>query len=354
MKNPVRSTRELAEALGLSRWTVSRALNGHKGIHVRTVERVREAARTHGFSPSVLGRGLRSGRTDLIGVCVPDLVDFYLTEKIMRLQKAAAGRGLDVLLQFSDGSESSEHAALERFVAMACRGVVVVASVLEEQAPGWARLEAAGIRAVRIDPLVRGAGAEVSTDRAAGLRQVVEHLHELGHRSLVAVGIGPVTGAYGRQRVEGLRRGVRTCGWNGKWDLTFVPVPEVDGSWTAMEGADVVRPTAMVAVNDRVALRVIRWLDARGWKVPGDVSVVGFDNSEVAAIARPSLTTVDPHPSALMDEAVRLLFEEEPEPVRVRATLVVRESTGPVDRQSGKTKTRKYVRGSGCKKGNHV
>ena len=74
-------TAQLARLLGLSRWTVSRALNGHAGVDPRTAERIKEAARREGFSPSLLGSGLRSGRTNLVGICLPDLVDL-LSQRI--------------------------------------------------------------------------------------------------------------------------------------------------------------------------------------------------------------------------------------------------------------------------------
>lgn len=333
MKNPVRSTSQLADALGLSRWTVSRALNGHKGIHAETAERIRLAARDHGFSPSILGRSLRTGKTDLVGVCVPDLVDYFLTDKVMHLQKAVSARGLDVLLQISDGTPESENAALERFAAMRCRGVVVVAPQLSPDAPGWRNLAAADIPVVRVDSLAPARGTNVETHRAAGLLQVVEHLHGLGHREIAAVDIFPDT-VYARQRIDGLVAGARAVGWNPGKQLHYWHPPDGDGTWKAFESHPV---TALVAVNDRIALRLIRWADCQGLRVPEDLSIVGFDNAEIAAISRPSLTTVDPRPDLLIERAVRFLFETKTRHARIKPQLVIRESTGPAPR---KRKTR--------------
>ncbi|MDX6766901.1 MAG: LacI family DNA-binding transcriptional regulator [Candidatus Methylacidiphilales bacterium] len=332
MKNPVRSTRQLAEALGLSRWTVSRALNGHKGIHPDTIERIRQAARKSGFAPSALGRSLRSGKTELVGVCVPDLVDYFLSDKVMQLQKAISARGLDVLLQISNGTPEGEQAALERFAALHCQSVVVVAPCLAPQAPAFRHLENAGIPVVHIDSLTPGRGRQVETDRKAGLQRVAEHLHALGHRRLATVAIRPDS-AYGRQRLEGLRLGARKGGASDASRIFHWPAPPETGTWAEFARHPV---TALVALNDRIALRLLHWADREGLQVPRDLSIVGYDNAEIAAYSRPALTTVDPHASLLIEEAVRLLDHDKPTRVRVRPELVVRESTGPAPKKKRK------------------
>lgn len=318
MKNPVRSTRQLAEALGLSRWTVSRALNGHKGIHPATVERVQQAARSLGFAPNQLARSLRTGRTDLLGVCVPDLVDYYLTEKIMHLQRASAARGLDVMLQISQGTAASEQAALERFASMRCRGVVLIAPRLRTRAPD-------AMPCVRIDALTPASGRSVDTDRASALAEVVRHLHQAGHRRIATVAITDQT-RYGRQRLEGLTRGAQALGWKPERQILHFPVPGDGPHWEPFEQHPV---TALVALNDRVALRLLRWAQRRGLSVPGDLSIVGYDNTETSALANPSLTTVDPRPDLLMEQAVELLFSPKPKKILIQPELVIRESTGP-------------------------
>jgi len=317
MKNPVRSTGQLAQALGLSRWTVSRALNGHKGIRPATAERIRRAARSHGFAPSMLARGLRAGRTDLLGVCVPDLVDYFLTDKIMHLQKAAAARGLDVLLQISDGTAESEREALERFTSMRCRGVILIAPRMPPS-PG-------SIPSVRIDALSRGAGRTVDTDRASALAAVATHLHALGHRRIATVAITP-DNLYGTQRLEGLERGARSAGWNPARAIAHFPTPRDGEPWEPFQRHPV---TALVALNDRIALRLLRWAGHQGLRIPQDLSIVGYDNDGLSALSSPSLTTVDPRPDLLMEQAIELLLQPKPARIRIQPELVVRESTGP-------------------------
>ena len=202
----VRSTAQLAEMLGLSRWTVSRALNGHGGLDPRTVERIKETARAHGFAPSVLGRGLRSGRTNLIGICLPSIVDYFLTTKVAHLERILQAQGLHPLLQIVSGESGMENAVLERFGAMHCAGVVVIASQLEKTAPGHRSLVASGTPVVHIDPLRTSQQPSVSTDRRSAMADALLFLHRLGHRKLVAAGISAES-SYGRRRIEGLKLG---------------------------------------------------------------------------------------------------------------------------------------------------
>ncbi len=341
MKSPVRSTSELAAALGISRWTVSRALNGHPGISPETTKRIREAARRHGFAPSVLGRGLRTGKTTIIGVCLPDLVDYFLTSKISRLQDAIESRGFHPVMQMTNGSEEREEAALANFAAMHCAGVISIASKLKPTNPGLRGLDSSSISVVKIDPLHSGHIRVVASNRVLAMQEALTHLHELGHRRIVALGIRPDT-AYGQQRVVGLQTACQKLGWKWKRDVQLLNASVIDDDFDA--GAALAKeyleqPTprarAIVAINDRVALGAMRVLQAHGLKVPKDVSIIGYDNADFSPYAAPSLTSIDPQVSELIDAAVALLLDESGRkkapsttPTLIPTRLVVRDSTG--------------------------
>ncbi len=340
MKSTIRSTAELARVLGLSRWTVSRALNGHPEINEETVARIKAEAQKHGFAPSMLGRALRSGQTDQVGICLPDLVDYFLTTKITLLQAAFQKGGLHPVLQIIDGSRESEIAALERFAAMRCAGVVVIASQLRSVEDGWRSLVNAGIPVVRIDPLDPAGRPSVSTDRRFAMREALKHLHELGHRRLVVTGVSP-SSSYGRQRMSGLREGCRACGWDFEKDILVLPPPEAEDDFSAgaLLAEDFLKLArgyhAILAINDRVALGLMRTLQARGVSIPGEVSIIGYDNMEFSPYANPPLTTIDPQVDLLIAQAVRLMGaragveEGAEEKLLVKPRLVRRASDGP-------------------------
>lgn len=336
MKSPVRSTSQLAKSLGLSRWTVSRALNGHSGLNPETIKRVQEAARQSGFSPSILGRALRTGKTNLIGVCLPDLVDYFLTNKISRLQDAVEARGFHAAMLLTNGSEERESAAIENFAAMHCAGVVAIASCLKPSAPAIRNLALGRIPVVLIDPLHPAEDNVVATDRAYGMECAMDHFHQNGHRRVVALGIDRGT-AYGMQRVVGIRNGCRAHGWKFERDVLFLNASVAGddfelGAALANEYLKLPEPRirAIVTLNDRIAVGAMHVLQTRGLNIPKDVTIIGYDNGDFSAHTNPPLTTIDPQVPQLIDAAVETLLNPTPSktksPQLIKPKLIVRQS----------------------------
>jgi len=349
MKPQIRSTHELAKVLGMSRWTVSRALNGHSGLSPETVAKVLDAAREHGFSPSILGRGLRQGRTKLIGISLPDLVDYFLTDKVAQLQRAIEHRGFHPLFQINTGSIESEKAALERFASMHCSGIVMIASQLKKSDPLLQNFSDTGAPVVWIDPFHEKSPTVVASDRSMAMREAVAYLHSFGHRHISIFGIQNTTG-FGRQRFSGLEAGLKEFSGSFAKNLSwFQAGDEADdfacGASMAKDWLERARgkSTAIIALNDRVALGAMRVLQLAGLGIPRDVSIIGYDNADFSAHAAPALSTIDPHVSELIDQAVKFLFPVEetspaesakPKPALIKPTLVIRASTGKAPSRS--------------------
>ncbi|MDX2081209.1 MAG: LacI family DNA-binding transcriptional regulator [Terrimicrobiaceae bacterium] len=335
MKSPsIRSTGDLARHLGLSRWTVSRALNGHGDIAPETAERVRAEAGRLGFAPSLIGRTLRSGTTDWIGVTIPDPEDYFLTAKVKRLKDLLAETGWQVLIQVTEDA-AAEQRALARFAAMRCGGVISVAS--QAGAETFAGLRQRGMAAVAVDPLVPTGVDEVCTDRAGGMRALVVHLNDRGVRCLLCAEIPASRQGYAGQRVVGLRAGARRAGWTSEAIRHWTS----DGLSEMRAGAALARAgkiwrdvDAIVALNDRVAFGFLQCLP-KGVRVPDDIAVVGYDNSEIATLSRPGLTSIDPRADELMARTADVLLSAIARGRRskpggrtvVRPLLVFREST---------------------------
>ncbi len=333
MKTTVQSTTELAERLGLSRWTVSRALNGQPGVNAATAERVREEARKVGFAPSILGRALRSGKTDLIGVVAPDLEDYHLTRKITVLRKRIEEAGWHGIFQITDSTVENERDALERLSAIRCAGVISIGSHLRQQEMSLSRLTSAGIPVVMIDPRDSDGERLVVTDRAAALSLALRHLHDLGHRRFGVLGIDAMT-SYGRQRMQGIRKACRKLGLDENRAMEFLVK---DGPGDDFEtGAAMTRkllapnkkpPTAIIALNDRTALGALSTLHELGLRVPEDISLIGYDNTDFSAFTTPALTSIDPQPAELVHAAMDLLLSPIPGRRVVSPRLVIRRST---------------------------
>lgn len=337
MKPSLRSTSELARLLGVSRWTVSRALNNQPGVSASTVARVQAVAQQRGFAPSLLGRGLRTGSTDLIGVCLPDLEDFFLTPKITLLRNALESGGWRPSLQIIDGTARAENDSLAYFASLRCAGVISFASRLRAEDPGLRSLADAHIPVVRIDPLQSADTPSVHTDRKAAMKIAIRHLHELGHRQVIAAGFSP-SGTYARQRLAGLRQGCQAVGWDPDCNLILLPLPGEAEDFSA--GAtlakaclkEIPRCPAILAINDRVALGLLRVLQAHGLSIPEDVTLVGYDNSALAPFAGPGLTSVDPHAAELITHAVKLLAtprSQKGRKIQVTPEIIIRASSAP-------------------------
>jgi len=330
--SPIRSTADLARALGLSRWTVSRALNGHGDISPDTAKRIRTEAARRGFSPSQLGRSLRCGRTDLVGVCVPDPEDYFLTTKISLIQRRLSESGLHVLLQIA-GSAGEEASAIRRFAAMQCAGWITMASRSEEEEPSGLATE---IPVVHVDPLCARTGLVVRTDRYRAMRLAVKHLHRRGCRRLVTAGIAPDGSGYAGERLRGIRE--EAARW--RWDMPphFLCAAGNDdfetGTLAAAEFLKRARrgKTGVIALNDRVAFAMAQALSSEGLRIPESVALIGYDNSDLARVSSPALTSIDPRADSLIRAAVTLLLKglkgnPHPEQALLRPRLILRASS---------------------------
>lgn len=340
-KNPsIRSTADLAGQLGISRWAVSRALNGRGGVSAETSRRVREAMDRSGFLPNPLAQGLRRGRTRYVGICLPELESFYLEPKLEFLRAEMSRRGFQLIVGMTDGDPGKERAMLREFGALRTAAIVAVASrqpkrVIES-------LEEEGTPLLLVDPLREGPAGGIAVDRRSGMREAAAHLLDHGHRRLGVLGILGDT-LYTRRRLEGVALAFSERGLDALRAVRSIALPDSGGSdlqkgFQAAGGILRLRPvpTAILALNDLVALGLIAGLQAAGVAVPGDLSVVGYDNREIGDFSTPKLTTIDARPDALMRHvAADLLAVIEAGGTRRAATLwletnlVVRDSSGP-------------------------
>ncbi len=333
-RTSIGTTSALAEALGISRWTVSRSLNGGSGVSEKTANRVKEAAREHGFRPSTLARGLRAGQTDVVGICLPDPDSYFLGGKLGHLLKAIFERGLEPLLQVTDGTIPSEENALGRFAAMRCPKVVTFASRLEAKHPAFRALEAAGTRTVHVDPIASAAGPHVMADRVEAMWMAVRHLHENGHLRFCVAGLDEGS-AYTTQRRQGLSRAARQFGLDESRDFLFLSSPEESndfetGEHLAQAWLRRARPRAIIALNDRLAFAMMTTLKKHGVMAPQDFTIVGYDATDLGAFCDPPLTTIDPRHQLLIEKAVKCLWSAKPkntDRIRIEPELIVRAST---------------------------
>ncbi|MBD5785417.1 LacI family DNA-binding transcriptional regulator [Cellulosimicrobium terreum] len=278
------TARDVARECGVSISTVSRALAEPDRVAPETRDRVVAAATRLGYQPNRAASGLRAGRTGALGLVVPDLENPYFASVTKGVQ--ARARQTDHAVFVVDAGEDP---ALETDLVAGLRsqtdGLVLCSPRAVE-----ADLAVAGDTPVvlvnlRIDPI-----PSVSSDDAHGAALAVEHLRALGHRRIAYVG-GPQRSWSDARRRAGLDV---ARAWYP--DVETVAVgsfrPRVEGGRAAADLVVASGATAAIAYNDLVALGLVARLRERGLSVPDDLSVVGFDDTFVATLSSPPLTTV--------------------------------------------------------------
>ena len=273
---------DVATRAGVSRATVSRVMNGLASVDHAIAERVRATAVELDYRPNQVARSLALGRTQTIGYVVPDLTNPSFHGGLRGLSQAAAEHGYRVLV-----ADGAEHAEGEPVLALEtrrrCDAVVLVAPRMSEQ--DLARLLPDLQPAVLLNRRIAGAGwPQIDVDWASGIRDLVRHLTRLGHRRI----------AYLQGPAASRSNAARELALDTATDVDVIKIPcgamFADGHAAAgrVLDADV---TAVVAFNDVAALGLLGALHELGTEVPGELSVVGYDDIPFAAYTWPPLTT---------------------------------------------------------------
>jgi DNA-binding LacI/PurR family transcriptional regulator len=300
------TTHDVARKAGVSQATVSLVLSGNPRARVApaTRERVMEAAETLGYRPNILARGLVRGRSYAIGVVVPDLTNPFYLDVVTGAQRVAAEAGYAVLP--GDTRESTPIRHLEALRARQVDGVIidgVGAATLPHDA-------LSDLKVVVVDePSERWPG--VASDALAAGRMAAEHLIGLGHRRLAF--IGPATDVHGfRMRERGFFQALREAGIALPHEWLRRTPPTVSGGQKAMKallGAGQ-RPTGVFCANDLIAMGALKAALTAKVAVPGELSIVGCDDVEMASFVTPELTTVAIPARELGARAARLLLRQ--------------------------------------------
>lgn len=319
------SMKEVALRAGVSVATVSHVLRGTKRVSPELTERVREAAQALGYVTNLQASALRTGRTQTLGVLLPDLSNPFFVALLHALAPAARAAGKVLMVYEAENDGELEQRGLERMAAGQVDGLIWVP--VDVDAPHLALCSALNLPMVTIDRPLPGTDAVVA-DHVAGGRLLAQHLLELGH-SRVALLSGPANLSSSRGRRRGFLEGLAPL--QPVWEAVTGFTHELPAEVQQLLGAG--GYSAVVCANDMVALGVVRHLTALGRSVPEDVSVVGFDDVAWASLMQPALTTVRQPLAALGAAAVRLLLERLEEPTRTTrgvvmpVELVVRAST---------------------------
>jgi LacI family transcriptional regulator len=330
---------DIARLAEVSKKTVSRVLNKSPFVSVETRERIEAIIARTGYSPDPQARGLAFRRSFLVGIVFDNPNPQYVVNIQQGILDGLRGSGFELVIHPCDRHSRSYLADIRNFVErQKLFGVILTPSISEDEQ--LARmLEQMGCSYVRIAsvPLDRPDRMIVSYDRKGG-EQAALHLTQLGHRRIGFVS-GPSTFRSSHERRSGLEDGLAAAG------LHLRPELVAEGAYTFDSGAScgsallgrAERPTAIFCANDEMAAGLLQAARRAGIQVPQDLSVVGFDDFQIATQVWPTLTTIhSPIRSVGLLAAQRLFAgaDEGKVPMAEAAALmpqlVVRESTGPV------------------------
>ena len=318
--------RQVAEASGVSRATVSRAFTRPAMLSPETVRQVRAAADRLGYVPNQVARALSTGRHGNVALIVPDVANPFFPPLIRAAQLRADTAGFCVFLGNSDEDAGREDTLVGRFLGQV-EGLVLASSRMPQDR---IRLHAARRPIVLVNRDVEGI-TRVLIDTAPGVSAAMTHLAELGHRRIAYVS-GPAASWSNGQRRAAIRREAGARG------LATIAVPARRPTYEAgrLSAPQIVASgaSAAIAFDDLVAQGLIAGLAALGLAVPGAFSVVGCDDV-LGETTYPPLTTISARCADAGEIAVDLLLGQmgarAPGEVRYKldSTLVVRGSTGP-------------------------
>jgi DNA-binding LacI/PurR family transcriptional regulator len=322
---------DVAHEAGVSRALVSLVMRNSDKVSPRRRELVLTVAQRLGYRPNAIARHLASHTTKTVGILLNDLHNPFFAEIANGIEDYASEIGYRLLIITGGRRQQRERAMLEALLEYRTDGLILVSPRLKG---AQLAAEVGSLPCVVIGRRMRSGEIDsVMTNEALGAHQAIEHLVELGHERIVHVDGGQGAGAAPRR--SGYRRAMADAGLER---LATVIAGEFNEDAGVAAAAALLRedslPTAVFAANDLVAVGLIDRLEEDGVRIPEDVSVIGFDNTFVAALNHIRLTTVNQPRQEMGQEALALLLERvggrtgrvtrlhEP-------TLIVRSTTAP-------------------------
>ncbi|WP_431781862.1 LacI family DNA-binding transcriptional regulator [Streptomyces chumphonensis] len=298
---------DIAAQARVSEATVSRVLNGKAGVAPATRQRVLAALDVLGYERPVR---LRQRSAGLVGLVIPELTNPIFPAFAQVIEQALAGYGYTPVLGTQMPGGVTEDELVDQLVERGVTGIIFMSGLhadLSASPDRYARLAGRGVPFVCINGYNERISAPfVSPDDGAAARIAVRHLAELGHRR-VGLAVGPTRFVPSLRKTDAFTAAVAEAGLHGRVEHTLFTV---EGGHAAAGALLETGCTGIVCGSDMMALGAVRAARERGLDVPGEVSVIGYDDSELIAFTDPPLTTVRQPVRAMAHAAVQSLLEE--------------------------------------------
>jgi DNA-binding LacI/PurR family transcriptional regulator len=331
--------KDIARIAGVSLGTVSHVLNNTANVRAPLRKRVLDAVQAVGYQPSQLARGLRRDKTNVIGMVIPDITNPFFPGVVRGAEDIAFSNGYRLVLCNTDNDHAKELVHLRELRTYLPAGLIVIPSNFSDLTTQVESYRRAGTGVVCVDRLPRNwVGDSVTANNEEGALNATRHLIDMSHKRLAMI-VGPLHLTNARDRLNGFRRALRQA----KIPIAAEYVQETSFdkhggySKTHLLLRLIPRPTAIFAGNDMIALGALRAIREAGLRCPEDVSVMGFDNLDLAELTHPALSSVSQSGYQLGTTAAHILIERlhgDRSPAKhivLPTTLILRNSvTAPV------------------------
>lgn len=330
--------REIARRANVSTATVSRAINRVPTVDPRLAERVWKVVEESGYYPNIQARALVSGRSRIFGLVVSEITNPFFPEIVQAFEDTAVEHGYEVLLVSTVHDPKRMELSVRRMVERRVDGVAVMTFGMEDLLLDNPKFDDVPLVFVDVGPK-RPSVSTIRIDYQRGIREAVRHLANLGHQKLAFIS-GPLSLKSAVARCNAFEKSIEEIGLPADCRYIVEGDHTIEGGMKAAATLLALRtpPTAVLCSNDMTGLGVMRKCYEEGLSIPGDLSVVGFDDIKLAQFVLPPLTTVRMSQAKLARMAFRaLLAKVQGEGAAhdgstefvLETNLIVRDSTAP-------------------------
>jgi LacI family transcriptional regulator len=328
--------RDIAKLAGVSSATVSRVINESSSVRPETAERVQRVIAQYKFFPNSSATTLKRGNSSTYGLIIPDITNPFFPELIRSFEKILVENDREMLMATTDFHPSRIQQSVRRMLVRKVDGVALIASEIETES--IESLIHNRVPLVTMDRRITGPGlSDVLINNTSGMDQAIKHLKDLGHKKIGFIG-GTKGPTISDHRAQAFIKAMK------KHNLRVSPEFMRSGNYRVPGGEAAMRellhlslqPTAILTANDLTAIGALRAIHHHGLSVPGDFSVIGFDDIELSDILHPPLTTLRLSRQEFAEIFFKALeaMKEQPHAAgrqySIKTSLIVRESTGPV------------------------
>lgn len=308
--------KQIARELGISIATVSNALTGKGRVSADVIQLVTARAEELEYFPSAAGRALKTGRSGILGLVIPDITHPVFPDFAHGVETEAEKCGYGILIADSRGTEAGQKTAIDQLIQRGVDGIIIIPT--RSSNPNTSKVPTA-IVSTPTDPK-----SNVAANHRQGGQLSAQTLFDLGHRNFLLIGEDPMSPVQ-NERIDGMKDILDGA---AKFEIYWANEEFPDLVLKAKEGV-----TACLAVSDLLALRVITEAGRLGVRCPDALSVIGFDNLPLGTAVRPTLSTIMPDTTELARRAVGYLNSairqdsDQPSSSVVEMGIILREST---------------------------